>query len=297
MQLCAEIIFATAHQLVTARCNYWKHWNGSHLQLHYVVCAIVAAQCSFFLHTDLTSETESWQFSYTQLAFYVIIYEISIVWRSRNMYNRMCTCQALSRSFMRLIRISDEPKRQRTAQPILGLAHLCMIDSMAPHNVPCSSTHISHIIMCWNSAEWVVSVVSHLQLGKKCGKTCSDRQQLLPPKHYCFHSVVKWSFEISGAGTESGCFLPSFHLLTALSCVIGWLTTNIAADAGRKESTGCAKCRLDAELPWQEKSSRSEKEWIPAQEATVYYHISYLLLPSCWHPDKSKLSGKTQKAL
>lgn len=50
--------------------------------------------------------------------------------------------------------------------PILGLAHLYMIDSMTLHNIRCSSTHISHIIMCWNSAEWVVSVASHLQLEK-----------------------------------------------------------------------------------------------------------------------------------
>ena len=57
-----------------------------------------------------------------------------------------------------------EPKRPRAAQTILGLAHMCMIDSIAPHHVLCSSTHISHIIMCWNSAEWVVSIVSQLQL-------------------------------------------------------------------------------------------------------------------------------------
>lgn len=88
-----------------------------------------------------------------------------------------------SRLLMCLIRISDEPKRQRTAKTILGLAHLCMIDNMTPHNILCSSTHISHIIMCWNSAEWVVSVVSHLQMEKYCRKTCSDRQQLLPPSH------------------------------------------------------------------------------------------------------------------
>lgn len=138
--------------------------------------------------------------------------------------------------------------RQRAFQTMLGLAHLCMIDNMAPHNILCSSTHISHIIMCWNSAEWVVSVVSHLQLEKYCRRTCTDRQQLLPPRHKCFHSVVKWSFENSGAGTHRLDVFALFSSLTDLSCVIGCLTTNTAADAGRKESTGfCqmpARCRV-----------------------------------------------------
>lgn len=113
---------------------------------------------------------------------------------------------------MRLVQISYGSTEAKDCL-ILGLAHLSVIDSAAPHNIPRSSTHISHIIMCWNSAEWVVSVVSHLQMEKKkkkkCGETCSDRQQLLPPRRYRFHSVVKWSFENPGAGTESGCFLLS----------------------------------------------------------------------------------------
>lgn len=119
--------------------------------------------------------------------------------------------------------------------------------------------------------------------GKKCRKTCSDRQQLLPPRHHCLHSVVNWSFENSGAATESGCFLPSFHLLTSLSCVIGCLTTSFVGDGGGKESTGCAKCQPDAEVPLQGKSSSpGMNENLFRKLPSIYYHSSYNLFTLCW---------------
>lgn len=60
-----------------------------------------------------------------------------------------------------------------------------------------ANTHISHIIMWWNSVEWVVSVVTHFQLEKFRRKTCSDTQQLLLPKH-CV--PIAWSFGGWGGG-------------------------------------------------------------------------------------------------
>lgn len=53
----------------------------------------------------------------------------------------------------------------------------------------------------------------------------------------------------------SGCFHPAFHLLTALSCVIGRLTTNISTDDARGESAGCTNCQLDVELSLQKEMS------------------------------------------
>lgn len=137
-----------------------------------------------------------------------------------------------------------------------------------------ANTHISHIVMWWNSAEWVVSVVTHFQLEKFCTKTSSDTQQLLLPKH-CV--PIAWSFEISGAGRMSGCFHPAFHLLTALSCVIGRLTTNISTDDGMEESAGCTNCQLDVELSWQKEIS---VPWMNKCRKLLF--ISYYT-SQCWH--------------
>lgn len=41
---------------------------------------------------------------------------------------------------------------------------------------------------------------------------------------------------IQGAGAQKSCFHLSYHLLTALSRVTSFLTTNISTDAGRKDS-------------------------------------------------------------
>ena len=56
--------------------------------------------------------------------------------------------------------------------------------------------------------------------------------------------------------------------------MIGCLTTNIAAEAGRKESTGCAKCQLAAGLLGQEEKSSSMR-MSEAQKATVNFFFTF----------------------
>lgn len=176
-----------------------------------------------------------------------------------------CLCVHVKRSadlvlMCFLIRISDEHQSQTTAQSILGLAHLCMIDNMAPHTILCSSTHVSHIIMCWNSAEWVVSVVSHLQLGKKCRKTCSDRQQLLPP---LLKTVEFW--ESRGRDRE-WLFSPLFSFF-GCPVLCDSLSDNKHCRRCRQKSTGCAKCQLEKEKSSSPRIKENRKwkyffEWV-----------------------------------
>lgn len=68
-------------------------------------------------------------------------------------------------------------------------------------------THISHIIMCWNNAEWVVSVVSHLLLESLYEMSRSRRQRGLSRR--CFLCKV----HNSGAARDCDCFFtPLFYL-------------------------------------------------------------------------------------
>lgn len=71
----------------------------------------------------------------------------------------------------------NEPWKKGTARIILGSSHRGMIDNSVPDNAVDSSTHISHIIMWGNNAEWVVSVVSHLLVENLSKMTRSWRRQ------------------------------------------------------------------------------------------------------------------------
>lgn len=163
--------------------------------------------------------------------------------------------------------------------PVLALAHLYVTDNTVLQRIRCSSTHISHIIMCWNSTEWVVSLVSHLKLEK----TCWGRQQLLPPRHRCLHSAVNWSLGNSGAATEGGWFLPSFHLPTSLSCLIGCLSTGFVADAGVEGNcTGCGEC---SQMPG--KRSESERQlrkpsFTVSSQSVQFVHVMLTASVTSW---------------
>lgn len=108
------------------------------------------------------------------------------------------------------------------------------------HHSALIHTHQSHHHYVLNSAEWVASVVSHLQLEE-------NHERHVKTGNNCYHPGSTASaqkptrFENSWAGTEGGSFLPFSSLL---SCVIGRLTANTAADAHRMEHTGDAKCQL-----------------------------------------------------
>lgn len=109
-----------------------------------------------------------------------------------------------------------------------------MIDNVALHNILCSSTHISHIIMCWNSVEWVVSVVSHLQLEKYCRKTCSDRPTIVATQALVLPQCSQVEFgEFRGRDTE-WLFSPLFSSFD-WSALCDWLSDN----------KHCRRCRQE----------------------------------------------------
>lgn len=84
----------------------------------------------------------------------------------------------------------------------------------AADNAVSSSTHISHVIMCWNNAEWVVSAVSHLLLENLSKMTRSWRQHGLPRR--CFLCKV----HDSGAARIATVSSPLFLFTSLLSWVM-----------------------------------------------------------------------------
>lgn len=127
----------------------------------------------------------------------------------------MCTCQTLKRWFMWLNR-----RDQELPKPFL-VSLICTWLTALHYTMFSAHPHTSVTSLCAETVQsgwWVLSVNSGWNFFRK---TCSERQQLLPPRHYSFHIVVNWSFEIQGQCLFSSLFLSFF-----CPVLCDWLSDN-----------------------------------------------------------------------
>lgn len=188
------------------------------------------------------------------------------------------------------MRTSNETRRQKKNCPS------CSGFSSSVHDWQAGTRRCSLLIHTHQSHHYVLKQCrvggegcqsSHAEKKKHWGKkACLDRQQLLPPRRFCFYCVAKRSFEKSGAVTKTGCPLPQHsHTLTHtlfifwMSCLVWlavWQQTSQQMQEGRNLQVAPNSGLMQSHhgkgnLFWP------TNEWKAAQKALIYVVKAHLM--------------------